>query len=74
MRVFMSVPMAVYIDARLAVLHRELDDYDLEPFSTGMLYEVGRGHLVPPTRSSPTSSSNMRPVCSDPSSTLTTYC
>ena len=38
MRVFMSVPMAVDIDARLATLHRQLDDDDLEPF-TRMLYE-----------------------------------
>ena len=41
MRVFMSVPMAVDIDARLAALHRQLDDDDLEPF-TRMLYESVR--------------------------------
>jgi amidase len=37
----MSVPLAVEIDARLAALHRELDDDDLEPF-TRRLYESVR--------------------------------
>jgi len=41
MRVFMSVPLAVDIDARLAALHRDLEDDDLEPF-TRMLYESVR--------------------------------
>jgi amidase len=41
MRVFMSLPMAVDIDARLAVLHRDLQDDDLEPF-TRMLYDSVR--------------------------------
>jgi amidase len=41
MRVFMSAPLAVDVDARLAALGRELRDDDLEPM-TRLIYESGK--------------------------------
>jgi amidase len=41
MRVFMTGPLAVDVDVRLAALDRGLRDDDLEPF-TRMLYEAGK--------------------------------